>query len=144
MKEEEIQTSRLINATCSREPNGTVTFQAQTFIFASNISCQLHVGRSNFLSFPLSPNLLSSNPIWSFLSLSSFISSHLLLFPSLHSPSLTPCISSLLFFFLSTPPFTISPVSSGTALEMRAVSEQIHFLPPWSQNQPNQTPSNSS
>ena len=92
----EIQTSRLINTACSL----MLTFQAQTFIFPSNISCQLHLGRSHFLSSPPSSNLVSSssNPLHLFIYLI------LLLSPFLSSPPLflLPSAFPLLYFFLST------------------------------------------
>lgn len=128
----EIQTSRLINTACSL----MLTFQAQTFIFASNISCQLHLGRSHFLSSPPSSNLVSSssNPPHLFIYLIS------LRFPFLNSPPLFLLPSAF-------PPLYLSPfhlLVPAQRLARNAVRTQTHFLPLWSQNQPNQTPSNSS
>lgn len=122
--------------------NLMVTFQAQTFIFAGNISCQLHLGQSNFLSPLLCPSLLSSNPIsslfHSFLHLYHLISSSFLSPPSPFPSAL--CISSPLFIHATSLPFHLLVPAVHT---LSAVSVQIHFLPPWSQNHPNQTPSNS-
>lgn len=121
--------------------NLTVTFEAQTFIFASNISCQLHLGKSNFLS-----SLLP------FLAPLPFLQFHLCFpnFPhSLHYSHHT--CSTFLFTLRSRSqlspflplippmlPFTISPVSSSSAWPECCQHADTLSFPLWSQNQPNQ------
>ena len=119
----EIQTSRLINTACSL----MLTFQAQTFIFASNISCQLHLGRSHFLSSPPSSNLVSS--LLLILSISSFISSCSSLLSSVLLPSFF-CLLHFLSSIFSSLPFTISPVSSGSVFRLRRCQQADTLSPP--------------